>query len=227
MSRHNSVAEEGAYYMKVTLVYDNTAYNKDLLPDWGFSCYLEIENTPRILFDTGASGTILLHNIEKLGIDPAAIDIIVVSHPHWDHTGGLPELLKVNRIARLYLPASFHMFLPDREVVEVTEAIEITGNVFSTGELRGMEQSLVVRTETGLVVIAGCSHPGVGRILGVASSYGNVSTLIGGLHGFRDFDLLEDLQSVCACHCTQHQAEIKKLYPDKWLDGGAGKVVVI
>jgi len=213
--------------MKVTLVYDNTAYKKDLLPDWGFSCYLEIENTPRILFDTGASGTTLLHNIKKLGIDPAVIDIIVVSHAHWDHTGGLPELLKVNRSASLYLPASFRPPLPGRRVVEVTKAVEITGNVFSTGELMGIEQSLVVKTDIGVVVIAGCSHPGVGRILEAASSYGKVSTLIGGLHGFREFDLLKDLHSVCACHCTQYQSEIRKLYPDKWLDGGAGKVIAI
>ncbi len=213
--------------MKLTLVYDNTAYKKDLLPGWGFSCYLEIENTPRILFDTGASGTVLLHNIEKLGIDPAAIDIIVISHAHWDHTGGLPELLEVNRSASLYLPASFQPALPDRTVVKVKDAIEITDKVFSTGELKGAEQSLVVKTDAGLVVIAGCSHPGVGRILEAASSYGNVYSLIGGLHGFREFDLLKGLHSVCACHCTQYQSEIKKLYPEKWLDGGAGKVIEI
>jgi 7,8-dihydropterin-6-yl-methyl-4-(beta-D-ribofuranosyl)aminobenzene 5'-phosphate synthase len=221
------VAEENTYHVKVTLVYDNTTCKRDLLPDWGFSCYLEIENTPRILFDTGASGTILLHNTEKLGIDPAAIDIIVVSHAHWDHTGGLPEFLKVNRSACLYLPASFQTALPDREVIKVDNAMQITGNVFSTGELRGVEQSLVVKTDTGLVVIAGCSHPGVRRILGAASSHGKVSTLIGGLHGFREFDLLKDLRLVCACHCTQYRSEIKKLYPEKWLDGGVGKVIAI
>lgn len=223
---HKTDSKE-AYHMKVILVYDNTAYKKDLLPDWGFSCYLEIENTPRILFDTGANGSILLSNMEKLGIDPAAIDIIVISHAHWDHTGGLSELLKVNQTASLYLPASFRPRLPDRNVVVVKKAIEITVNVFSTGELMGVEQSLVVKIDTGLVVIAGCSHPGVGRILEAASSYGKVSTLIGGLHGFREFDLLKDLDSVCACHCTQYQSEIKKLYPDKWLDGGAGKVIEV
>jgi len=123
------------------------------------------------------------------------------------------------------LPASFRKSFPGREVVEVAESIQVCENVYSTGELEGIEQSLVLNTDTGLVVIAGCSHPGVGTILKAASQFGNVSALIGGLHGFREFGLLQDLQLVCACHCTQHQSEIKRLYPEKWVEGGAGKVL--
>lgn len=211
--------------MKLTLVYDNTGYKKGLLPDYGFSCYLEIENMPRILFDTGAEGKTLLYNMHELGIDPGAIDIIVISHAHWDHTGGLTELLEVNQTASLFLPSSFQPFLPERSVVQVTNPIKITDTVFSTGELAGVEQSLVVKIDTELAVISGCAHPGVGPILEAASSYGKVSALIGGLHGFREFDLLKDLDLICACHCTANKLQIKTLYPDKWVEGGVGAVI--
>lgn len=211
--------------MKVTLVYDNTASKTGLLPDHGFSCFLEIENTPRILFDTGTRGETLLHNMQQLGVDPAAVDIIVISHAHWDHTGGLNALLRVNQTAILYLPSSFRPSLPDRRVVEVTTPIEITSNVFSTGELMRVEQSLVIKTNTGLVVISGCAHPGVDAILKAASSYGKVSALIGGLHGFREYDLLKDLDLVCACHCTANKAQIEAHHPDKWVEGGVGTII--
>jgi 7,8-dihydropterin-6-yl-methyl-4-(beta-D-ribofuranosyl)aminobenzene 5'-phosphate synthase len=211
--------------MKVTLVYDNTGSKKGLLPDYGFSCFLEIENTPKILFDTGAKGDILLHNMEQLGIHPASVDMIVVSHAHWDHTGGLDELLQVNQTATLYLPSSFRPSLPDRNVIEVTMPIEITSNVFSTGELMQVEQSLVIRTDTGLVVISGCAHPGVGPILEAASTYGKVCGLVGGLHGFKEYDLLNDLDLLCACHCTANKSQIEALHPDKWVEGGVGTVI--
>jgi 7,8-dihydropterin-6-yl-methyl-4-(beta-D-ribofuranosyl)aminobenzene 5'-phosphate synthase len=163
--------------------------------------------------------------MHELGIDPAAIDIIVISHAHWDHTGGLSELLKVNQTASLFLPSSFQPLLPERSVVEVTNPVKITDTVFSTGELAGVEQSLVVKIDTGLAVISGCAHPGVGPILEAASSYGKVAVLIGGLHGFREFDLVKDLDLICACHCTVNKSQIKTLYPDKWLEGGVGTVI--
>ncbi len=213
--------------MRAPLVYDNVVYRKDLRPDWGFSCHIEMENPPIILFDTGGSGPILLANMEKLHIDPEGIDIVVISHAHLDHTGGLPALLKRNAAAKLYLPASFQQSFADREVVRVKESMEICENVYSAGELKGIEQSLVVRTEKGLVVIAGCSHPGVGPILEAASNFGRVYALIGGLHAFREFDLLRNVKLVCPCHCTQQESEIKRLYPEKWVDGGVGKVIVI
>jgi 7,8-dihydropterin-6-yl-methyl-4-(beta-D-ribofuranosyl)aminobenzene 5'-phosphate synthase len=51
--------------MKITIIYDNTAFRKDFQADWGFSCLVEVENTPKILFDTGADGKILLNNMEN------------------------------------------------------------------------------------------------------------------------------------------------------------------
>jgi len=51
--------------MKVTILYDNTAYLEELAPDWGFSALVEAHNRT-ILFDTGTEGSILLDNMKKL-----------------------------------------------------------------------------------------------------------------------------------------------------------------
>ncbi|MCD6568435.1 MAG: MBL fold metallo-hydrolase [Dehalococcoidia bacterium] len=212
--------------MKLTIIYDNEIHQEGLQADWGFSCLIEAENTPMILFDTGASGTILLQNMKKLGIDPKAIPEVFISHYHWDHTGGLQDFLRESKDARIFVPGSYKVS-GAKNVTEVKTPLQLHENIFSTGELKGIEQSMIVRTKSGLVVIAGCSHPGVENILRAASDIGKVSALIGGLHGFREFDLLEELNLICPCHCTQYQEEIRHRYPEKCLAGGAGKVIEI
>jgi len=214
--------------MKITIIYDNELYKKDLTPDWGFSCLVEVENCPKILFDTGANGSILLGNMKKLGLDPKSIEEVFISHAHFDHVGGLSDFLRVNNQVKIYVPVSFALD-PSmaKEVITVTEPLQIHGNIYSTGELQGIEQSLVVKTKKGLVVIAGCSHPGVREILHAASEIGEVRTLIGGLHGFNEFNLIDNLDNICPTHCTQFIREIKDLYPDKTIEGGAGRVIVI
>ncbi len=214
--------------MKVTIIYDNTVYKKGLLSDWGFSCLVEVKNTPKILFDTGAKGSILLHNMEKLNIEPKDIDEIFISHSHWDHIGGLSDFLKKNKNVKIYAPSSCNISKEKEvKVISVKEPLKIHENIFSTGELKGIEQSMAVKTDKGIVVIAGCSHPGIKNILTASSNYGKIYALIGGLHGFNEFDLLKNLKLVCACHCTQFQSEIKLRYPEKYVSGGAGRVIKI
>jgi len=211
--------------MKITIVYDNEAYREDLEADWGFSCLVEAENAPRILFDTGASGSTLLHNMEKLKIDPSSIDEVFISHAHRDHTGGLSDFLKVGEKVRLYVPSSLARTCSLKDMVSVNGPLQIHEDVFSTGELNGIEQSLVIRMRKGLAVITGCSHPGVGSILEAASRWGRVYALIGGFHGFREFDLLRDLELICPCHCTQFKSGMEKLYQEKYNSGGAGRTL--
>ena len=105
--------------------------------------------------------------------------------------------------------------------------LEIHENIFSTGELQGIEQSLVVKTQAGLAVIAGCSHPGVRKIFEAASQLGDIKFLVGGLHGFNEFTILKNLDRVCPTHCTQYKKKIRKLYPEMYLEGGAGRVIEI
>lgn len=210
--------------MKVIIVYDNEAYRKELEADWGFSCLVETANTPKILFDTGTNGAILLSNMEKLNINPSSIDEVFISHAHHDHTGGLPAFLNVNKTAKIYVPPSF-AGPPGREVITIRGPTKIHENVFSTGEIDNIEQSMAVKTEKGLVLITGCAHPKMAHILGALSQFGKVYAQIGGLHGFNEFDLFRDLELICPTHCTQFKSEIKSVYPEKCVDGGAGKVI--
>ncbi|MFW6126635.1 MAG: MBL fold metallo-hydrolase [Thermodesulfobacteriota bacterium] len=211
--------------MKITIIYDNEAWAPDLKPDWGFACLVEPGNGERLLFDTGAKGAILLENMGKLGIDPRTIPMIFISHSHWDHLGGLPAVLEQNPQATVYLPASCPKPEKAGQVVGIQGSQRLTSHLMSTGELNNIEQSLVVDTGHGLAVVSGCGHPGVGAILEAAASFGRVTALIGGLHGFQEYDLLRDLSLVCPCHCTQHIAEIKQRYPDTFVPGGAGKIL--
>ncbi len=211
--------------MKITIIYDNTICNPRLVPDWGFACLVETHGRT-ILFDTGAKGNLLLGNMNKLGILPETIHTVFLSHTHWDHTGGLHDFLDTQPATVI---APIGCALPDNatEVLTVRDPQPLDDDFFSTGALDDFEQALVVRDHDRMVVVAGCSHPGVGRILQAASGFGNVDTLLGGLHGFDDFSLIDTLDRICPTHCTQYIGEIKRRYPDKYLEGGAGRVLTL
>jgi 7,8-dihydropterin-6-yl-methyl-4-(beta-D-ribofuranosyl)aminobenzene 5'-phosphate synthase len=212
--------------MKVTIIYDNKTWEEGLKADWGFSCLVEAYDK-KILFDTGTNGSILLHNMQRLNIDPTIIEEVFISHAHGDHTGGLPDLLRINNAVKVYIPVSCPEPPGASEVVRVKEPFKIHENIFSSGELNSIEQSLVVKTQKGLAVIVGCSHPGVKNIINAVSQFGKPYAIIGGLHGFSDFNLVKDLEFICPTHCTQFKSKIELLYPKKYVGGGVGKVIEI
>ncbi|MCK4783053.1 MAG: MBL fold metallo-hydrolase, partial [Desulfobacteraceae bacterium] len=80
-------------------------WKEGLKADWGFACLVEVYGK-KILFDTGANGSILLENMKTLNIDPTVVEEIFISHAHSDHTGGLSDFLKINPV-KVYVPSSF------------------------------------------------------------------------------------------------------------------------
>ncbi len=211
--------------MKITIIYDNTSFRKDLQADWGFSALVEVKER-KILFDTGAKGSILLSNMEKLKVDPKEIEDVFISHLHWDHTGGLPSFLQLNNKVKLWIPSYFPEAKDAKEVIEVKKTRKLYEGIYSTGELDGIEQSLCVQTEKGIVIVVGCSHPIMEHILQVASQFGKVYGIIGGLHGTSP-ESLKGLDLICPTHCTQYKSQIKSLYPEKCIEGGAGKIIEV
>lgn len=87
--------------IKIRFLVENKTDNPGIIAEHGLSIYIETAER-RILFDAGATD-ILTHNAEKMGVDLADADLAVVSHGHYDHTGGFPEFCRINGRALIYI----------------------------------------------------------------------------------------------------------------------------
>jgi len=234
--------------LNFTIVYDNNPYRKNLETRWGFSCY--VKGTEKsILFDVGGEGSVLLANMRKLGIDPKTVNVIVLSHIHYDHIGGLSDFLKVNPEVAVYMPRSLPPSVKDivkktgAKLVEVHKPIKICKDVYSTGELGGFikEQSLIIKTSRGLVVVTGCAHPGIVNIVKKAKEMlkTDVYLALGGFHlcwmnprqikgivrGVKE----QKVNKVAPCHCSGDLARkhFEKTYGKDFILSGAGRKITI
>lgn len=209
--------------IKITILFDNETTSKLYSPAWGFSCLIEAYGK-KILFDTGNSGDLLLKNMENMKVDLHEIDEIFISHKHWDHIDGLKELLKKKNF-KVYLPISCKDEEKKDNFIFIDNSQKLHENIYTSGELNNIEQSLILKTKRGLIIIVGCSHPGVENILQTALNFGNPFALIGGFHDFNKLDTLQNLEIICPTHCSKHKKEIEKKFPKQYLSGGVGKII--
>jgi 7,8-dihydropterin-6-yl-methyl-4-(beta-D-ribofuranosyl)aminobenzene 5'-phosphate synthase len=234
--------------LTVTVVHDNYPCVDSLKTAWGFSA-LVTGPEKAILFDTGSDGTLLLENMARLQIDPGRIEVVILSHIHKDHTGGLTGLLKANPRVQVYLPASFPAKFKEAvrgygaTVVEIGGPQEICKDVSTTGVLgrRIKEQALTIRTQRGLVALTGCAHPGIVAILKRIRRLHeeNILLVIGGFHlewvtkwkveaiiaAFRR----HGVRYVAPTHCSSDKARqlFQEGYGPGCIETGVGKTIAV
>jgi 7,8-dihydropterin-6-yl-methyl-4-(beta-D-ribofuranosyl)aminobenzene 5'-phosphate synthase len=246
MAAEEVKADSAEVELTMITLYDNYQHDPDLKTGWGFSCLVRVKDK-NILFDTGSDSPTLLGNMNALNIDPKEIDIIVLSHIHRDHTGGLFGILKENSDLTIYLPESFPQDFKkgvesyQAKVMEVDDSATIYENVITTGELgtSTKEQSLMVKTDKGLAVITGCAHPGIVEILREARMMTgeDIYLVLGGFHlaELSDSELKEIIRSfrelgvkkVAPCHCSGDRTRelFKEEYKEDYISNGVGKII--
>lgn len=232
----------------IRVLYDNRAHNAALQADWGFSC-LVTGTEKAILFDTGAREDVLLQNMAKMNVAPDAVEVAVISHNHDDHAGGLLSVLDKDRKLIVYVPPSCPETLVQQaehlgaKVVTVTKPVEVCKGVYIIGPTgdKIVEQALVLDTEKGLVVITGCSHPGVMEIAKRAKDHlgREVYMICGGMHLLEMSetqvrDVIAELKSlgvqkIGPTHCTGEKAIglFKEAFGNGFVEMGVGRVVQI
>lgn len=159
--------------MQIRVLFDKDTLDENLHTGWGLSFLINSQ----ILFDTGENGEWLINNIQQLGLEIDRLQAIVISHDHWDHTGGLWEILKRKKLKVYGCPNFSQEFKRrirdlDSEFIGVNRVTKISQGIYLTGEIPGLyagtdiaEQAVIIKTAKGISVLTGCSHPGIIKIL--------------------------------------------------------------
>ena len=272
--------------MKITILCENTVGRLVGLGEHGFSALIETDQG-NYLFDTGSGRSVIKNSLE-LNKDLRTIKKIFLSHGHYDHTGGLPEVLRLR--GKVDVHAHPHIFLDRVHVIKENEKetkrfvglpfkksfletlganfvlnkefIEIEKGIFLTGEVPRKtsfekpdsrlfaevdgkmnldifsdDQSLILDTEKGLILIFGCAHSGMINIIHhVLNKTGKEKfyAILGGTH--LDFLTKEqsnesiealkkfEIEKIGACHCTGMRAAFRlhQEFGDRFFYGHVG-----
>ena len=231
----------------ITLV-DNDVWQSGLKSSWGLSLYVEtrVGNKRHVLLmDTSGSFETLSKNASNLNIRLANIEAIFISHWHRDHCGSLSHVLPLlTRFTPVYVPSDYSSGIHEIESAGGTarvcsEPVEFMDGVMSTGVVGGgvSEHAIVMKlSNKGLVILAGCSHPGIIRIIRRAqrvSSSSRVRAVVGGFHisdvhegtSVGEFLHKTGVELVSPCHCTSSDARtgIVRVMGKRYVRNGSGR----
>ena len=276
---------------EITILCENTVGRLVGSGEHGFSAYLETDRG-NYLFDTGNSHSIVPNSL-LLDKDLRSVTKIFISHGHHDHTGGLPEVLKLkgkvdvhvhprvflDRIAVLkengketkrfvgipykkaYLESLGANFILNTDFREVKRGIFLTGQVprktyfekpdprlfaeldgKTTQDIFPDDQSLILDSEKGLILILGCAHSGMINIINhVINKIGKEKfyAILGGTHlDFLTPEQLEEsikslkkmeIEKIGASHCTGMRAAFRlhQEFGDRFFHGCVGTVLEV
>ncbi len=235
--------------MKLKILFDKEAISDKFKTGWGISCLIDED----MLFDTGENFEWLLENSKLMGVDLEKIRKVFISHEHWDHTGGLWDFLRINRNITVYGCFSSGKEFKERvrklgaNLIEVKQILQIGDALYSTGEFlssyKGVnlaEQSLIIGKGNKVVLICGCCHPGLPKIIEkVKDAFGkDIYCVLGGLHlmdkGKRFIEYIAEevrgmTERIAPSHCTGFEAIsiFKKVFGDNFIEVKIGKELEI
>ncbi len=269
---------------QLTVLCENSVIGSlGLIGEHGWSVHLKAGNK-NVLFDTG-QGIGLLRNSRLLGINLRDLDGIVISHGHYDHASGLPDVLNMTGEVEVFIhPDSFgdrywaegddwraigirhkqtYLESLGAKFHHITQFTELYRDIYLSGEVPRVtdfeppdplmkipapdgtwqqdplrdDQTIVIRTDKGLVVLLGCAHAGLINILHhvTAQLPGEpVHAVLGGTHlGFADpvqfaatVEALAgfNVQKLGASHCTglANSAKLHHIYGENFFFPGVG-----
>ncbi len=232
--------------MEVQILFNSAAVEDGFCTGWGLSFLVG----GQVLFDTGENGAALMENIKRLDAPLSRVKGVVISHDHWDHTGGLWELLKHLSSRNVYGCPGFSEDF--KENVKKAKAYlfddagpkKISENIYTSGEIKGLykdqiisEQAMIIESDKGLTVLSGCAHPGILEIIrNVVKMFNDkkIYAVLGGFHLMnkhpRNVDGLVKkfkglgIEKVGATHCCGAEAEecFRKVYKENFLSLNVG-----
>ncbi|MFW6159216.1 MAG: MBL fold metallo-hydrolase [Planctomycetota bacterium] len=239
--------------VRCTVLIENSAGRADLAAEHGFSAWIDT-GSHRVLFDTGTSGAVV-QNAEALGVDLSRADVIVLSHGHYDHVGGLPAVCKETAGAVICshpdanVDPLGHDSLTSRSPEEVVPGVHMTGQVprvtdFETRREPPIpqpdDQAIFFRAPEGVVVVVGCAHAGVVNTLRYVARLAEVDRIhavFGGTHlagapaarleATADAFRELGIERLGPCHCTGEGPVryFAERFPDRFFTCQTGTVL--
>jgi len=214
--------------LKIVVLNDNEP-GKGLLIDWGWSAYVEYKDL-KILVDANTDPEVIEFNSKKLGVDLSKLSFGFLTHWHRDHFGGFEYVGKISPGLEVYVPPG---------EIEIMEEFGLKPKI-AEGNIKdgivigrvSIEQAIGFKTKKGMVVIVGCSHPGVDNLVKRIEEISNerIYITIGGFHfppRYRIDALAQISDYIAPAHCTGDLMKdyIRRMYPEKYIEIRTGSIL--